>query len=116
MRNRRGSVLVYVLVAVVILYAIAAATLRSSLQAKMLQAKERDKARAVGALEAARAQAVACLRQAGYPLASCAEPLPSCLPSRIGIPAASVAFRSSGDYAADHFCKLGIDVILPGGY
>jgi type II secretory pathway pseudopilin PulG len=113
--NNRGSVLAHVLVVVVVLYMIAVASLRSSLGAKMLQAKARNKAQAAAYLEGARAQAFSCLHSAGYPAASCGEALPACLPSSMGTPPASLSYRSSGDFAADHFCKLAIDVTLPGG-
>jgi Tfp pilus assembly protein PilX len=112
--NKRGSVLAHVLICVVILYIIAVYSLRSSLSAKMVQARSRSKAQASSLAEGARAQALSCLRENGFPAASCDEPLPSCLPATIGTPPAAVAFRASGDYAANRFCKLAIDVTLPG--
>jgi type II secretory pathway pseudopilin PulG len=114
MMNKRGSVLAHVLIVVVILYTIAVYSLRSSMSAKMLQAKARNKSQAAGALDAARAQADACLHESGFPVASCSEALPACLPASIGDPAVTIAFRVSGNYAADHYCKLAIDVTLPG--
>ena len=111
--NKRGSVLAQVLVVVVVLYTIAVASLRSSMSAKMLQAKAHNKTQAAGIQEAARAQAMVCLHQSGFPVASCAEALPACLPATLGTPPATIVFRASGDYAADHYCKLAIDVTLP---
>lgn len=112
--NKRGAVLATVLVAVVVMYMMAVAALRSSLGAKIFQAKADRKGRAALALEAARAQAFSCLHQAAFPSAHCGEPLPACLPSSIGTPAATLVFAASGNYAADGYCKLAIAVTLPG--
>lgn len=104
--DRRGSVLVWVMVTVLILAFISASIARLALGRRILTAKAEDSMRLRLAARAAEHQAFACLQDTGFGRADCSlDSVRACLPAVVA--GLAVSFTASGSPPS---CRLDIGV------